>query len=120
MRISTGSTFGGGEATVLHFERNKWVEYPSFFIQNPEISIQQPENFEEDNFDVSCLGAANIEEAGRTMLRLILNEDIMNDTVKCVDCSYRNDGWYIENIGVITKYYEQERDKELLIIESNY
>lgn len=114
MRISTGSTFGGGEVNVLHFEKNKWVEYPSLFIQNPEISIQQPENFEEDNFDVSCLGAAIIEKAGRTMLRLILNEDIMNDKVKCVDCSYQNDGWYIENIEVITNYYEQERDKELL------
>lgn len=118
MRISTGSTFGGGEANVLHFEKDKWVEYPSLFIQNPEISIQQPENFDEDNFEVSCLGAAIIEKAGRTMLRLILNEDIMNDTVKCVDCSYRNDGWYIESIEIITNYYEQEKDKELLI--NNY
>lgn len=40
----------------------------------------------------STFGAAIIEKDGKNMLRLILNEDIQNDVVKCIECSYRQDG----------------------------
>lgn len=114
VRISTGSTYGGGVVSVLHLENDKWMQYPTDFIKNPKIGIEQPENFKEENFNVSCLGATIMEDAERVELRLILNEDIMNDTVKCVDCIYQDDGWYIENIEIISDYYGEEKEKDLL------
>lgn len=114
VRISTGSTYGGGVVNVLHLENGKWIPYPSNFIKNSAIPLSQPENFREENFDVSCLGATIIEDTHGLKLRLILNEDIINDTVKCVDCSYQDNGWYIENIEIISNYYRDEKDRELL------
>lgn len=118
VRISTGSTYGGGVVNVLHLEKDKWIQYPSEFIKNPAININQPENFREDNFDVSCLGAAIVKDETGAKLRLILNEDIINDTVKCIDCSLKNEGWYIENMEVISNYYKEEKEYELL--KNNY
>lgn len=48
------------------------------------------------------------------MLRLIANEDMTKDTVKCIDCSYQEEGWYIEDLQIIKDYYAQEKDRELL------
>ena len=114
IRISTGSTYGGGVVSVLHLEDGKWIQYPSDFIENPAIKTEQPENFDEENYDVSCLGATIVEDLDGVRLRLILNEDIINDTVKCVDCTYQDNGWYIEDIEIIYNYYGEEKEKELL------
>lgn len=33
--------------------------------------------------------------------------DPLNDIVQCVDCSYRDDGWYIEDIQIVNDYWEE-------------
>lgn len=114
VRISTGSTYGGGVVNVLHLEKDKWIPYPSEFIKNPTINLNQPENFREENFDISCLGATIVEDETGVKLRLILPEDLINDTVKCIDCSLKNEGWYIENMEIISNYYGENKEYELL------
>ena len=114
MRVSTGSTYGGGEAGILHMENGKWEEYPCRFIHNSSIELEQPDNFQADNFDFSAMGVAVITKDNRTMLRIIANHDMGNDTVKCIDCSYRNEGWYIEDMQIVYDYYSKNKDIELL------
>lgn len=114
MRVSTGSTYGGGEATILHMENGKWEEYPCRFIHNSSIELEQPDNFHADNFDFSAMGVTIITRDNRTMLRIIANHDMGNDMVKCIDCSYRNEGWYIEDIQIVYDYYSKNKDIELL------
>lgn len=114
VRYSIGSTFNAAEVSVIYMEDRNWKEYSSQFIHNPSIEAEQPDSFSSDNRAVSCLGAAIIEQDGKNMLRIILNEDVQNDVVKCVDCSYRQDGWYIENLQIISNYYSENKEKELL------
>ncbi len=114
IRYSIGSTYGAAEVSVIYMEDRNFKEYSSQFIKNSSIEAEQPDNFSSDNWALSCLGAAIIEKDGKNMLRLILNEDIQNDIVKCIDCSYRPDGWYIENLQIISDYYSENKDKELL------
>ena len=114
VRISTGSMYGGGVATVLHFEDGEWREYQSTFIKNQSIDLEQPENFSEENRAVSCLGATIVEGENGAMLRLILNKDINQDLVTWIDCSYQEGGWYIEHIETVSNYYGDDKDVELL------
>lgn len=65
VRISTGSTYGGGEVCVLHMKDNAWEEYPCKLIPNPRLDAIQPDNFEPGSFDFSCLGATIIEKTER-------------------------------------------------------
>lgn len=48
------------------------------------------------------------------MLRLISCVDPLNDIVQCVDCSYRDDGWYIEDIQTVNDYWGNDKESELL------
>jgi len=130
MRIATGSTYGGGEISVLHVQTAETgvpelVEYPSNFIQNPDLELKwvgwedytgedipddeystaQPVSFGPENRDFCCMGAAIIEREGKTMLRLISFVDAWTESVKCIDCSYTADGWYIEDMQMIYNYW---------------
>lgn len=118
MRYSTGSTYNGCSVSVLHMGKNElgeddFEEYSSVFIHNPEFGSEQPVGFgEEDGF--SCIGASIIEKKEKTMLRLISCVDPLNDIVQCVDCSYRDDGWYIEDIQTVNDYWGNDKESELL------
>lgn len=118
LRYYTGSTYNGCTVSVLHmgkndFGENYFEEYPSVFIQNPELSTEQPVGFgEEDGF--SCIGASIIEKREKLMLRFIACVDSLNDTVQCVDCSYKADGWYIDDVQIVSNYWENDKKSELL------
>ncbi len=113
MRYAIGSTFGGGEFSVLHMGKNGWEEYPEEFIHNPTLHVEQPENFKQ----LSCVGVSIVNKNGKCFLRIIAVEDIMEDTVNCIDCSYQEKGWFIEEIHLITDYYGMNRASEFLEIE---
>lgn len=113
MRFATGSTYGGGEFSVLHMGENGWEEYTDNFIPNEKIQDIQPDSFK----DISCVGASIVECRGKCLLRVIAMEDYLDDIVKCLDCSYTEEGWFIENIELITDYFETDKDVELLGIK---
>ena len=48
------------------------------------------------------------------MLRLIACVDPLSGTVQCVDCSYKTDGWYIEDLQIVSDYWENDKKLELL------
>lgn len=110
MRFAVGSTYRSGEFSVLHMNENEWKEYPDSFIANPRLKVEQPENFEQ----LGCVGVSIVPINGQCRLRIIAVEDIWEDTVKCIDCSYQKDGWFIEDIQIIEKYYEMNKESELL------
>ena len=118
IRYSTGSTYNGCDVSVLHMGKNEleeddFEEYPSVLVQNSKFGTEQPVGFgEEDGFP--CIGASIIEKNGKTMLRLISCVDSLNDIVQCVDCSYRDDGWYIEDIQTVSDYWGNDKESELL------
>ena len=120
MRIGFGMQLTG-PVSVLYAEEESgkfiWKEYPGIFIPNPAIDVEQPETFD----DIECLGATVIEEAGRHYLRLVVMDmeyfaETMgdDDQVLCIDCSWQNDGWFIEDIQTITGYYSADKEKEVL------
>ncbi|MBP3609579.1 MAG: hypothetical protein J6J42_04500 [Lachnospiraceae bacterium] len=113
-RSSVGSAYGLGEVNVLQIENQKWYEIPNVFIKNPDLQEEQPEDFIARQFGVSCVAATIVETDGRKLLRLIMDEDITEDVVKCIDCSWTEEGWYIENIQMIMDYYAEYKDMELL------
>lgn len=113
MRFAIGSTYGGDEFSVLHMGENGWEEYADNFIPNEKIQDSQPNSFK----DISCVGASIVESRGKCLLRVIAMEDYMEGTVKCLDCSYTEDGWFIEKIEWITDYFEADKDVELLGIK---
>lgn len=113
MRFATGSTYGGGEFSVLHMGADGWEEYTDNFIPNEKIQDIQPVSFK----GISCVGASIVEYKGKNFLRIIAMEDYMEDTVKCMDCSYTEDGWFIEQIELITDYFEAGKEEELLGIK---
>lgn len=92
LRYDMGSTYGGCAVSVLHMGKNDLGE--------------------EDWF--SCIGASIIEKNGKTMLRLIACVDVMNDIAQCIDCSYQVEGWYIEDIQLVSDYWGNGRESELL------
>lgn len=120
MRVSFGM-HGEGTVSVLHVAEDEesktlmWQEYSRAFIQNSSIDtdgVEQPGSFD----DIVCIGATVIEENGRQQLRLIgLDLEVLDDdTVQCIDCSWREDGWYIENMRTITGYLTENKIDELL------
>lgn len=113
MRFAIGSTYGGGEFSVLHMGENGWEEYTDNFIPNEKIQDIQPVNFK----GISCVGASIVEYKGKCLLRVIAMEDYLEDIVKCLDCSYTEEGWFIEDIELITDYFEADKDVELLGIK---
>lgn len=137
--ISTGSTYGGGQFTVLHLETNEagypeLVEYPSNFIKNDNLKLKwvgwdeytgdeipndesstaQPTSFSPENWDFAGMGATIIEKDGKTMLRLIAYVDPWTESAKCIDCSYTPDGWYIEDMQMIYDYWGGGWEEALL------
>ena len=117
VQTAFGSNYGGGQVVVFHFEDSEWQQYPATLLKNDVLDIDVPENFSEGNLDVSTLGASIVKQDNKTLLRLIFDENILDEVVKCVDCSYQEDGWYIENARLVTNYYENNRNKELLNVE---
>ena len=118
LRYDMGSTYGGCAVSVLHMGKNDlgeddFEEYPSVFIQNPEFGAEQPVGFGEEDW-FSCIGASIIEKNGKTMLRLIACVDVMNDIAQCIDCSYQVDGWYIEEIQLVSDYWRSDKQSALL------
>lgn len=117
MRVTNG-IHGDGLVSVLHvtkkgaFGELTWQEYSDAFIQNPSINMGQPGTFD----DIACVGATVIEQNGRHFLRLVAldMEDSDGDTVQCIDCSLRGNGWYIEEMQTITGYYTENKMEELL------
>ena len=129
-RISTGSTYGGGETSVLHVEKNEagepvLVEYPSNFIRNPDLELKwvgwedydgeyipdddystaQPAGFGPENLDFHGMGANIFERDGKVMLRFVAYVDPLTESVKCIECSYTPEGWYIEDMQMIYDYW---------------
>lgn len=118
MRGACGNGYGLGYVNVLHIVNGQWEEYPSVFIKNQSIELEQPDDFSQKQLGNTYVAATIIKEDDKTILRLILNEDIGNDIVSCIDCSWNGAGWYIEDIQKITDYYSQYRDLDLL--ENNF
>lgn len=114
----TGSTYGAVEISVLYLEDGDWKEYPDNFIHNPEIALEQPLSFnpEESWWNGELyIDAVIVEKGGKTLLRFAeLMPDAENDeTVKCIEASYREDGWFIEDIQIIENYYSDNYSKML-------
>ncbi len=129
-RIARGSTYGGGETSVLHVGKNEagepvLVEYPSNFIQNPDLELKwvgwedydgeyipdddystaQPTGFGPENLDFSGMGANIFERDGKVMLRFVAYVDPLTESVKRIECSYTPEGWYIEDMQMIYDYW---------------
>ena len=82
--------------------------------------MEQPKTFD----DIECLGATVIEKSGRHYLRLVAMDleyfdiaespDDVDDHVLCIDCSWQDDGWFIEDIQAVAGYYTENKQDELL------
>ncbi len=119
VRGVTGSNYGAVEVSILHLEGTKWVEYPYNFIHNPDISMEQPVSFEAEeswlNGDLYIEGATIFLENGKTMVRFIqLLPEEDDETVNVIDASYRENGWYIENIQTVSGFYSGDRARHIL------
>ena len=138
-RISTGSTYGGGETSILHVEKNDagepvLAEYPSNFIQNPDLEVKwvgwedydgedipdddystaQPSGFGPENLDFHGMGANIFEKDGKMMLRFVSYVDPWTESVKCIECSYTPEGWYIEDMQIIYDYWGGDWEDKLM------
>lgn len=111
MKYSIGSTFGAGDVSVLHIVDGNLQEYPYDFIKNPSLAIEQPDNFKD--WWVACIGATIIERNGKTLLRLLIAGD-EKESAMCIDCSYQEKGWYIENAEMFYDIYATGVYDELL------
>ena len=116
-RYIFGSNYGAVEIYILHLEDSGWVEYPYNFIHNPNIDSEQPDKFGDVKIDDkrpidSYIGATIFEKDGNTMVRFISLQYEVDDesTVKCTEASYREDGWYIEDIRLIDNYYDKREE----------
>ena len=122
----------GGQADTVHIYHvadHELVQYPENFVHNPAIKRSQPAVINppwlEGNdlhWSAAPMGIAIIEKNGRNYLR-ILYPDINDpeyypkeDIAECVDSSYTEKGWKIENIARITDVL----DKEDQLLNSNY
>lgn len=120
MRVSFGMHLTGPVSVLYAAEESGkyvWKEYPGVFISNSAINMEQPKTFD----DIECLGATVMEEEGRHYLRLVvLDMEYLaetfgdDDQVLCIDCSWQNDGWFIEDIQTVTGYYSEHKEEELL------
>ena len=96
-----------------------WQEYSKNFINNPEISLKQPDKFgdAENWWDLErYIGATLFQKDGKTMVRFaaLLEEDIQQDTVKIIEASYQDKGWFIENVEIVNNFYTEDKGKVLL------
>ncbi len=112
-KYDTGSTFGSVDVSILHFDNGEWKTYPTVLIPNTDINLFQPlyfggEYYWEEGYS-PCIEAGIIADKNRTFLRLImLFPDTMDqETVECIDASWTEDGWQIDDARVIENYYEQ-------------
>ena len=111
-RYIFGSNYGATEIYILHLEDSGWVEYPYNFIHNPNIDLEQPDTFDDEVY----LGATLFEKDGKTMVRFISfrDNDKSQNTVKCTEASYREDGWYIEDVKMISDFFSGDEYEKLL------
>lgn len=126
VRCDTGSNYGAAEISLLYFDDdNEWREYPKNFIHNPDIALSQPDKFgdAENWWDLErYIGAALFHKDGKPMVRFIalLEDDISQDTVKIIEASYRDEGWYIENMEIIDNYYTENKGEDSTVGTSRY
>lgn len=107
-----GTDSGTVNISILHLEDTEWVEYPYNFIHNPDIDLEQPDTFDDEVY----LGATLFEKDGKTMVRFISfrDNDKSQNTVKCTEASYREDGWYIEDVKMISDFFSGDEYEKLL------
>ena len=107
-----GTDSGTVNISILYLEDTEWVEYPYNFIHNPDIDLEQPDTFEDEVY----LGATLFEKDGKTMVRFISfrDNDKSQNTVKCTEASYREDGWYIEDVKMISDFFSGDEYEKLL------
>lgn len=65
--------------------------------------------------------ATMVEKDGRHCLRLVAMDMEYfaetfgdDDQVLCIDCSWQEDGWFIEEIQTVAGYYSEHKEEELL------
>lgn len=115
-KYNTGSTYAAVELAILHLEGKEWVEYPDIFIPNPQIDLEQPDRFQyaEHWWDLELyIDATLFERDQKTMVRFIALTEVNTEKVKVIEASYREEGWYIENISIIDHYYSENKWEEL-------
>lgn len=107
-----GTDSGTVNISILHLEDTEWVGYPYNFIHNPDIDLEQPDTFDDEVY----LGATLFEKDGKTMVRFISfrDNDKSQNTVKCTEASYREDGWYIEDVKMISDFFSGDEYEKLL------
>lgn len=120
LNYKTSSMHGETDIHVLYFSDREWMEYPDKFIQNPSIPKNQPDCFygSIDKQKNSCVGATIFHKYNRNYLRCILLdiEDPKYDTVICIDSSFQQDGWYVEDIQIIGNYYSAKKTGALALL----
>ena len=106
-RATRGTDSGTVNISILHLEDTGWVEYPYNFIHNPDIDFEQPDTFDDEVY----FGATLFEKDGKTMVRFISfqDNDKSQNTVKCTEASYCEDGWYIEDIKMISDFFSGDK-----------
>lgn len=108
--------------SILHYENGGWKEYSKQLIHNSSISMEQPSDFDLENSRMNSepyIGATIIEKDGKHLLRLIsLLREEGEQTVRCVEASYQEDGWFIENVEIYENYYRDKLCRTLL--KNNY
>ena len=111
-RETRGTDSGTVNISILHLEDTGWVEYPYNFIHNPDIDLEQPDTFDDEVY----LGATLFEKDGKTMVRFISfrDNDKSQNTVKCTEASYREDGWYIEDVKMISDFFSGDEYEKIL------
>lgn len=120
MRVGSGMHLTGPVSVLYVAEESGkpvWKEYPGVFLSNPALHMEQPKAFD----DIECLGATVVEKDGRHYLRLVVMDMEYfaetfgdDDQVLCIDCSWQEDGWFIEEIQTVAGYYSEHREEELL------
>lgn len=102
-----GSTYGACVTSILHLEDTALVEYPYNFIPNPNIQIQYPVTFEENESWINrdlYLQSTFFDRNGVTFVRFLLVGDDENDDIaKMVEASWQKNGWYIEKVEMAEK-----------------
>ena len=111
-RATRGTDSGTVNISILHLENTGWMEYSYNFIHNPDIDLEQPDTFDDEVY----LGATLFEKDGKVMVRFISfqDNDKSQNTVKCTEASYCEDGWYIEDIKMIPDFFSGDKYERLL------
>ena len=111
-RATRGTDSGTVNISILHLENTGWMEYSYNFIHNPDIDLEQPDTFDDEVY----LGVTLFEKDGKVMVRFISfqDNDKSQNTVKCTEASYCEDGWYIEDIKMIPDFFSGDKYERLL------